>query len=92
MTITGHGEKNNITYSWTFDNTDGLTTRNIATTHVNPNGFYDLIGNVEEWVESGSQNPNAQILGGSVNTVIKNLVHLKIDGNMKIDLVNKKIN
>ena len=65
------GEKNNITYSWTFDNTDGLTTRNIATTHVNPNGFYDLIGNVEEWVESGSQNPNAQILGGSVNTVIK---------------------
>jgi len=65
------GEKNNQSQAWTFDNTDGLTTRNIATTQANSFGFYDLIGNVEEWVESDVAMPDAPILGGSVNTVVK---------------------
>jgi formylglycine-generating enzyme required for sulfatase activity len=65
------GEKNKSDQAWTFDNTDGLTTRNVATTKMNPYGFYDLIGNVEEWTNSPKENEEALILGGSVNTVTK---------------------
>ena len=57
--------------AWTFDNTDGLTTRNVATTQVNRYGFYDLIGNVEEWTAAADTSTEALIVGGSVNTVIK---------------------
>jgi len=68
---TGDIEENkNLDQAWTFDNTDGLTTRNVATTHANKNGFYDLIGNVEEWTASPSVSDQATILGGSVNTVV----------------------
>jgi len=65
-------EKNKSDQAWTFDNTDGLTTRNVATTKMNNYGFYDLIGNVEEWTNSPKENEEALILGGSVNTVTKN--------------------
>jgi len=64
-------EKNKKDQSWTFDNTDGLTTRNVATTQVNSYGFYDLIGNVEEWTTSPPSSEEALIMGGSVNTVVK---------------------
>jgi NACalpha-BTF3-like transcription factor len=65
-------EKNKSDQAWTFDNTDGLTTRNVATTKMNNYGFYDLVGNVEEWTNSPKENEEALILGGSVNTVTKN--------------------
>jgi hypothetical protein len=65
------GEKNKSDQAWMFDNTDGLTTRNVATTKMNSYGFYDLIGNVEEWTHSPKENEEALILGGSVNTVMK---------------------
>ena len=65
------GEKINQEQAWTFDNTDGLTTRNVATTQVNANGFHDIIGNIEEWTEAGRAGEEAPILGGCVNTVIK---------------------
>ncbi len=68
---TENGEKNKSNQAWTFDNTDGLTTRNVATTQMNRYGFYDLIGNVEEWTAAPEANEEALILGGSVNTVIK---------------------
>lgn len=66
-----NGEKNKPDQAWTFDNTDGLTTRNVATTQMNRFGFYDLIGNVEEWTDAPQANEEALILGGSVNTVTK---------------------
>ncbi len=66
-----NGEKNKSDQAWTFDNTDGLTTRNVATTQMNRFGFYDLIGNVEEWTDAPQANEEAFILGGSVNTVTK---------------------
>ena len=65
------GDKDTHDQAWTFDNTDGLTTRNVATTHVNKYGFYDLIGNVEEWTASPRAGDEALILGGCVNTVVK---------------------
>ena len=71
MQAADNGEKNKPDQAWTFDNTDGLTTRNVATTQVNHYGFYDLIGNVEEWTNSPLEKEDAVILGGSVNTVIK---------------------
>ena len=72
MQATGeNGEKNKPDQAWTFDNTDGLTTRNVATTQMNRYGFYDLIGNVEEWTDAPQANEEAFILGGSVNTVTK---------------------
>jgi hypothetical protein len=66
-----NGEKNKSDQAWTFDNTDGLTTRNVATTQVNRYGFYDLIGNVEEWTAAAPEKEEAMILGGSVNTPTK---------------------
>ncbi len=66
-----NGEKNKSDQAWTFDNTDGLTTRNVATTQKNRFGFNDLIGNVEEWTAAPQDNEEAFILGGSVNTVTK---------------------
>jgi formylglycine-generating enzyme required for sulfatase activity len=66
-----NGEKNKSDQAWTFDNTDGLTTRNVATTQVNRYGFYDLIGNVEEWTVATPEKEEAMILGGSVNTPTK---------------------
>jgi len=66
-----NGEKNKPDQAWTFDNTDGLTTRNVATTQMNRYGFYDLIGNVEEWTAASPATEEALILGGSVNTVTK---------------------
>lgn len=66
-----NGEKNKSDQAWTFDNTDGLTTRNVATSQVNRYGFYDLIGNVEEWTAAPPEKDEAMILGGSVNTPVK---------------------
>jgi formylglycine-generating enzyme required for sulfatase activity len=75
------GQLEDINHSkpaWTFDNTDGLTTRNIATSAVNVYGFYDLIWNVEEWVQSNNSDAEAIILGGSVNTVVKKEIPRRI--------------
>ena len=71
LAVGENDEKNKKDQSWTFDNTDGLTTRNVATTQVNSYGFYDLIGNVEEWTTSPPSSEEALIMGGSVNTVVK---------------------
>jgi hypothetical protein len=66
-----NGEKIKPEQAWTFDNTDGLTTRNVATTQPNKFGYYDLLGNVEEWTRTTSNSEDAPVLGGSVNTVLK---------------------
>ena len=55
--------------AWTFDSTDGLTVREVATSRPVSTGFYDIIGNVEEWVESGAETNVATVVGGNVNWV-----------------------
>ncbi len=55
--------------AWTFDTTDGLTIMDTATSQPNSLGFYDIIGNVEEWVESDPETSVATVVGGNVNWV-----------------------
>ena len=41
----------------------------VATSQPNAAGFYDIIGNVEEWVESDPNTSVATVVGGNVNWV-----------------------
>lgn len=55
--------------AWTFDNTDGVTARPVGTSKPSAAGFYDLLGNVEEWALSEPADEAASVVGGSVNWV-----------------------
>lgn len=55
--------------AWTFDNTDGVTARPVGTSQPAAGGFYDLLGNVEEWAQEEGQDEFASVVGGSVNWV-----------------------
>jgi tetratricopeptide (TPR) repeat protein len=55
--------------AWSFDSTDGLTVMDTATSQPNYFGFYDIIGNVEEWVEAEANTSVATVVGGNVNWV-----------------------
>lgn len=52
--------------AWTFENSDGINTRAVATSAPNAAGFHDVIGNVEEWTASAATEEEARIAGGSV--------------------------
>ena len=55
--------------AWTFDNTDGVTARPVGTSQPTGAGFYDLLGNVEEWAQAEGPDDFASVVGGSVNWV-----------------------
>jgi hypothetical protein len=55
--------------AWTFDNTDGVTARPVGTSQPTGPGFYDLLGNVEEWAQAEGPDDFASVVGGSVNWV-----------------------
>jgi tetratricopeptide (TPR) repeat protein len=55
--------------AWTFDNTDGVTARPVGTSQPASGGFYDLLGNVEEWAQDEGKEEFASVVGGSVNWV-----------------------
>lgn len=55
--------------AWTFDSTDGLTVMDVATSQPTATGYYDIIGNVEEWVEAEPNTSIATVVGGNVNWV-----------------------
>ena len=52
--------------AWTFENSDGINTRPVATSEPNAAGFWDLLGNVEEWTLAAPAAEEATIAGGSV--------------------------
>jgi hypothetical protein len=55
--------------AWTFDNTDGANARPVGTSTPIGTGFYDLLGNVEEWASEAEAEASASVVGGSVSWV-----------------------
>ena len=55
--------------AWTFDNTDGVSARVVGTSQPTGAGFFDLLGNVEEWAQAEAADDFASVIGGSVNWV-----------------------
>jgi len=55
--------------AWTFDNTDGVSARAVGTSQPTGAGYYDLLGNVEEWAQAEATDDFASVVGGSVNWV-----------------------
>jgi hypothetical protein len=60
--------------SWNFDNS-GSQTHEVATKAANANGFYDLLGNVAEWLERSvdEDDDKAPIIGGNAITPVDNI-------------------
>lgn len=55
--------------AWTFDNTDGVSAHPVGTSQPTGPGFFDLLGNVEEWAQAEGADDFASVVGGSVNWV-----------------------
>lgn len=55
--------------AWTFDNTDGVSARPVGTSQPTGAGYFDLLGNVEEWAQAEATDDFASVVGGSVNWV-----------------------
>ncbi len=60
--------------SWNFDNSNGQT-HDTGTKAANPNGFFDLLGNVAEWLDPplGYDDDVAPIIGGTAQTQVDNI-------------------
>ena len=55
--------------AWTFDNTDGVSARPVGSSQPTGAGYFDLLGNVEEWAQAEATDDFASVVGGSVNWV-----------------------
>jgi hypothetical protein len=55
--------------AWTAANTEGVDARPVGSARANPQGFHDLVGNVEEWATAKEGEPRAPVVGGSVASV-----------------------
>ena len=55
--------------AWTFDNTDGVSARPVGSSQPTGAGYFDLLGNVEEWAQAEATDDFASVIGGSVNWV-----------------------
>lgn len=59
--------------SWNNFNSDGMT-HPVATKKPNDKGFYDLLGNVEEFVKRAPDAPDATLMGGSITSTPDSIV------------------
>ena len=59
--------------SWNNFNSDGMT-HPVATKKPNDKGFYDLLGNVEEFVKRVPDAPDATLMGGSITSTPDSIV------------------
>lgn len=64
------GRKPSPEEAWTLDTSDGQV-RPVATAKPNPLGFYDLCGNVAEWVRSVDGLPTATVAGGDAQSALE---------------------
>jgi hypothetical protein len=55
--------------AWTATNTDGVSARPVGSARPGPDGFHDLIGNVEEWAYAPETDTRAPAVGGSVANI-----------------------
>jgi hypothetical protein len=64
--------------SWNNDNADGKTQAG-ATKAANANGYYDLLGNVAEWLERPGDydDQSAPVIGGSAQTTVDAILTVK---------------
>lgn len=71
--------------SWNQQNSDGLT-HEVGTKEANANGFFDILGNVSEWLESSDLpgDSEAYLCGGSAETSIDIMV------DKPIEIVNRR--
>jgi len=64
------GRKPDPEEAWTIDTSDGQV-RPVATSKANPLGFFDLCGNVAEWVRSDDGQATATVAGRDAQSVVE---------------------
>ena len=74
--------------SWNFDNSSSQT-HDVATKSANANGFYDLLGNVAEWLDrtADQDDGEAPIIGGNAITPADSLRQARVT-NIAMDTRN----
>jgi hypothetical protein len=72
--------------SWNLDNSGGHT-QPVATKTANAAGFYDLLGNVAEWLErpADANDGEAPVAGGNAQTPVDTIRDVEIDSIATID-------
>lgn len=68
-----------IDQTWNVENAGGVT-HQVGTREPNGNGFYDLLGNVSEWLLSGdlARSREAYQIGGSIENTVDQLVDVPV--------------
>lgn len=69
-------------YAWHSPNSEGEI-QSIATLSANSLGFYDLLGNVNEWLETSKEGNLAEIAGGSYESLAEELLSGAVQSNLK---------
>lgn len=69
---------------WAIENSNGVV-HATATTKPNQHGFYDLLGNVGEWLSAPDERPTAEEIGGNCQTGASALAAIPLNSVSKQD-------